>query len=150
MFLHWIKKYNPVTPTHRCHTAYPITAILQIFTDISDSINVPPSLHELFPLYSRQDFRMTPPSWSFSFGYIPGYHTLKVTARTAHTVIARIISPKYLLPLCIGPSLWEDYDPVPLIVALINGVWVEVYHFWADLKELSLGLSIFISSLPWF
>ena len=55
---------------------------------------------------------------------MPDYHTSKVTALNTLFVIAYIISPKYLLPLCTDSFPKEDYDTTSR---------VEVYHFRADL-----------------
>lgn len=59
-------------------------------------------------------------------------HTRLFKALNTLFVTAYIIFPKYLLPLCTDPfpkgGLWHS-----VTVALVNEIWVEVYHFRADL-----------------
>lgn len=55
-------------------------------SNVLNSSNVPRSIYWLFPLYFRQDFRITHHSDLFPMGIPPGCHTIKMIATTGCTL----------------------------------------------------------------
>lgn len=146
MPLHWIKIYNAVTPTHWCHIAYPVIAILQIF---KTALMCPLSLHRLLPLYFRQDFRITHHS-DLSPLDISQSITLLKWQPELNTLCHSIL---FLQNICCPSILAHPHRRNMTQCHWCLGQWnvSRSVPLWRRPLRTSLGFQhLFLSSLPWF